>query len=85
MLGAGYFGTGYFGAGYFGGASVAVPPPASVEEPVHPIATRPIAAVEEPVAPAAEDLLRLNNSAVIDYVYLVELRPFAPAGTSLPT
>ena len=57
----------------------------SVEEPIYAIATVPIAAFEEPTAPEAEDLLRLNTSAVIDFVYLLELRPFAPAGTSLPT
>lgn len=86
MLGAGYFGTGYFGAGYFGGASgaIIVPPETEVEEPIYAIAALPVAAPDEPVLSESEDLLRLNTSAVIDLAYLVELKPFAPAGASLP-
>jgi hypothetical protein len=59
--------------------------PEAEEEPIHPIASLPIAAFDEPVVAEDEDLLRLNTSAVIDLSYLVELRPFAPAGTSLPS
>jgi hypothetical protein len=49
------------------------------------VADLPVAAPDTPVVTEDEDLLRLNTSAVIDLVYLVELMPFAPAGTSLPT
>jgi hypothetical protein len=56
----------------------------AIPEPIRAIAVTPIAAREEPTAPEDDDLLRLNDSAVIDLVYLLELRPFAPAGTSLP-
>ena len=48
------------------------------------IAVRPVSAPDEPIIPAAQDLLRLQDSAVIDNVYLLELMPFAPAGSSLP-
>jgi hypothetical protein len=48
------------------------------------VAVRPVAAPDEPIIPTAPDLLRLQNSAVIDNVYLVELMPFAPAGSTLP-
>lgn len=48
------------------------------------VAELPVTAIEEPVIAEAEDLLRLNTSAVIDLDYLIELRPFAPAGTTLP-
>jgi hypothetical protein len=45
----------------------------------------PVAAPDTPIVTEDEDLLRLNTSAVIDLVYLVELMPFAPAGTTLPS
>ena len=55
------------------------------EEPIAAVGALPVAAPDEPVISAAEDLLRLNTSAVIDLVYLVELMPYAPAGTTLPS
>lgn len=58
---------------------------AIVDDPIAAIGALPIAAPDEPVVTAAEDLLRLNVSAVIDLVYLVELMPYAPAGSTLPT
>ena len=54
-------------------------------EPIYAVGALPVSAPDEPVITAAEDYLRLNTGAVIDLVYLLELAPFAPAGTTLPT
>jgi hypothetical protein len=56
----------------------------ALDETPQGIAVRPVAAPDEPAIPAAQDLLRLQDSAVIDNVYLLELMPFAPAGSTLP-
>lgn len=80
MFGHSYFGAAYFGAGFFGGAAAG-----TSTEPIYAVSTFPISALDEPGPQEIGDLLRLADTPIIDVVYLLELTPFAPAGSSLPT